>query len=368
MVRQGILEPVHPGGVTNASPVVCQRKKSGELRLCVDLKVHINGKVMDEDYPTPDMETIFHNLHGASYFGKIDPSDAYYQIELDEEAKDKCTINTSQGLFKMCRLPQGLKNSSSILQNCIQSKLKEFKSVVIFQDDVLVYGTTNEQFDKRLLAVESRLREKNFTIYEKQSNSKPVDSVSFLGYSISKEGMAPDPKHVDKNAKAPTNNKQLESFVGLANFYGRMIPDFATKMLPLNNMRNSDFSWDKMQYKTFEVIKNELCANPLVQPYSLQKEATVTTDSSEKAIWKSRVLSQEGHPVIYVSRKLTPAEQNYSNIEREELAIVFVVTRLKTIPSWKTIYPTDWPQITQISLHQTRRSRRQHQRGSQDRQ
>ena len=59
--------------------------------------MHIKGKVMDEDYPIPDMETIFHNLHGASYFGKIDLSDAYYQIELDEEAKDICTISTSQG-------------------------------------------------------------------------------------------------------------------------------------------------------------------------------------------------------------------------------------------------------------------------------
>ena len=108
-----------------------------------------------------------------------------------------------------------------------------------------------------------------------------------------------------------------------------MIPDFATKMLPLINIRNSDFSWGKMQQKAFEDIKNELCAKPLVPPYSLQKEATVTTDASEKAI--GRFFSQEGHPVIYVSRKLTPAEQNYyySNIEQEALAIVSVVTRLK---------------------------------------
>ena len=120
MVRQGILEPVQTGGVTNASPVVWQRKKNGALRLCVDLKVHINGKVMDEDYPIPDMETIFHNLHGASYFGRIDLSDAYYQIELNEDAKEICTINTSQGLFKIGRLPQDLKNSSSIVQNCIE--------------------------------------------------------------------------------------------------------------------------------------------------------------------------------------------------------------------------------------------------------
>ena len=158
MVRQGILEPVQPGGVTNASPLVWQRKKSRELRLCVVLKVHFNGEVMDEDYPISDMETIFHNLHGVSYFGKIDLSAAYYQIELDEEAKDIYTINTSQGLFKMCRLPQGLKNSFSIFQICIESTLKGIKGDVIFQDDVLVYGNTKEQFDKRILAVKSRLR------------------------------------------------------------------------------------------------------------------------------------------------------------------------------------------------------------------
>ena len=155
MIRQGIFEPAQPGEVTNASPVVWERKKSGELRLCVDLKVYHNGKVMDEDYLIPDMETIFHNLHGASYFDQIHLSDAYYQIELDEEAKDICTINTSQGLFKMCRLLQGLKNSSSIFQNCTVSTLKGIKGVVIFQDNVMVYGTTKEQFDKRILAVKS---------------------------------------------------------------------------------------------------------------------------------------------------------------------------------------------------------------------
>ena len=72
-----------------------------------------------------------------------------------------------------------------------------------------------------------------------------------------------------------------------------------------------------------------MCANPLVQPYSLQKEATVTTDGSGKVI--GGVLSQEEHPVVYVSRKLTPAEQNYLKIEREALAIVFVVTRMKQV-------------------------------------
>ena len=95
------------------------------------------------------METMFHNLHGASYFGTIDLSDAHHQIELDEEAKDICTINTSQGLFMMCRLPHGLKTSSSIFQNCIELTFKRIKVFVTFQDYVLVYGTTKEQFDER---------------------------------------------------------------------------------------------------------------------------------------------------------------------------------------------------------------------------
>ena len=231
----------------------------------------------------------------------------------------------------MCRLPQGLRNSSSIFQNCIESTLKGINDVVIFQDDALVYGTTKDQNKKRMLAVKRRLREKNFTINEKKSDSKPVSSVSFLGYSVSKEGIEPDSKNVEKikNAEPPSNMKQLESFVGLANFHGRMIPDFATKMLPLNEIQKGEIRWEKEELNVFGNLKNELCANPLLQPYNLTKEATVTTDASEKAI--GGVLSQEGHPVIYASSKLSQAEQNYFNNEREAHAIVFLVTRLKQI-------------------------------------
>ena len=83
----------------------------------------------------------------------------------------------------------------------------------------------------------------------------------------------------------------------------------------------------KMQQKFFEKMKSDFCANPLAQPYSIQKKATITTDASEKAI--GGVLSQEEHPVIRESKKLTPAQQRYLKIEREALAIVFVDTRFK---------------------------------------
>ena len=101
-----------------------------------------------------------------------------------------------------------------------------------------------------------------------------------------------------KNTKAPNNNKQLQSFVGLANVCGRMITDFASKMLLLKNMRKNNFSWGPMQQKASEDIKIEFSPNPLVHPYSLQIKATVTTDASGKTI--GVILSRDGHPIIFV--------------------------------------------------------------------
>ena len=136
-----------------------------------------------------------------------------------------------------------------------------------------------------------------------------------------------------------------------------MNPNFATKMPPLSNMRSSDVSRVNCK-KAFEDLKNHLCGNSLVQPYSFQKEAPVNTDASEKTI--GGVLSQEGHPVISVSRKLTPVEQNCSNVERESLAIVFVVTRLKQLLIGRQFTLQTVTNHSNICLHQTKRSQRQH--------
>ena len=91
-------------------------------------------------------------------------------------------------------------------------------------------------------------------IWNNKGSIRETNACSYLGYSVSKEGIAPNPKHVEKIkiGKPPSNMKQLESFVGLANFYGRMIPDFATKMLPVNEIRKEEFRWDKEMQNAFK--------------------------------------------------------------------------------------------------------------------
>ena len=128
--------------------------------------------------------------------------------------------------------------------------------------------------------------------------------------------------------KAPTNRRELNSFIGLANFSGRFIHQFSKIIEPLNHLRkqNIPFIWTHEQDRAFHKLKLALSSKPVIQPFDVNKDITLTTDASEKSI--AGILMQEERPVIYFSRRLTPAEQ-YSNIEREALACMWCMERVK---------------------------------------
>ncbi|MEL7079444.1 MAG: RNase H-like domain-containing protein [Cyanobacteria bacterium J06582_2] len=329
LLSLGILEPVEAGGVENCSPVVWV-KKGDKLRMCADYKVHVNDKINTEAYPLPCIETIFSKVSGAKYFAKIDLSNAYWQIPLDKKSQEVCTVNTTRGLFRVTRLQQGLKNAAAIFQQSIEKVLKGLPGCVAYQDDILLYGVTEAELKKRYNAVKERLAGKNFTVNEEKCVSFST-TLSFLGYEISSDGVKPDPKHIEKllQLQPPKDVKEVEAFIGLINYFGRMIPNYAAKTQCINELRQKDkqFNWTDECQKAFQSLVDELTNKPLVQPYSLDNEVTLTTDASEKTI--GGVLTQNGHPVIYISRNLSKSEQKYSNIEREGLAVVFAVTRLK---------------------------------------
>jgi hypothetical protein len=325
----GVISPCDTG-VANSSPVVWVKKKNGGLRMCADFKVHVNDKIESETYPLPHQETIFSKLDGARYFAKIDLSNAYWQIELDDEAKVISVINTSGGLFTLNRLQMGMKNASSIFQKVIERCIQGLSGTIAYQDDILVFGSTEASLQKRLVAVQNKLQEQGFTV----NRSKCVDmtdKISFLGFEISAQGIKPDMNLVRKilAIKSPANLKEVQHFVGMVNFFRRFLPDLSSVLQPLNDLKkkNTEFVWSTSCQHSFEEIKTLLSKQPLVQPYSLHKEVIITTDASENAI--AGCLMQEGHPVIYVSRNLSSAERNYPNIERESLAVVWTLERLR---------------------------------------
>ena len=325
----GILEPVEAGGVDNCSPVLGV-KKGDKLRMCADYKVHVNVKISTEAYPLPCIETIFSKVSGAKFSAKIDLSNAHWQIPLDEKSQNVCTVNTTRGLFRVTRLQQGLKNAAAIFQQAIEEVLKGLDGCVAYQDDILLFGVTEAELRKRYNAVKERLAATNFTVNEDKCVSFST-TLSFLGFEISSQGVKPEQKHVQKllQLQPPKDVKEVEAFIGLINYFGRMIPNYAAKTRCINELRRKykPFKWTDECQRAFQSLVDELPSEPLVQPYTLDKEVTLTTDASEKT--NGGVLTQNDHPVIYISRNLTSAEQKYSNIEREALAVVFAVTRLR---------------------------------------
>ena len=148
-----------------------------------------------------------------------------------------------------------------------------------------------------------------------------------MGHLVSSAGIRPDPDIAKKiqSFKPPTSRSQLESFLGLTNFFGRMIPNYSKIVQPLHYLRRKDvdFRWTQQHQEAFDEILRVMTASPVLASYDLNKPATLTTDASEKAI--GGVLTQNDRPVIFVSRTLTKAEERYSNIEKEALAVVWSV-------------------------------------------
>ena len=159
--------------------------------------------------------------------------------------------------------------------------------------------------------------------------------MSYLGYTVSKDGLKPDIRKVEAivNAPRPSNVSTLKSFLGLVNFYGRFIPDCATLLHPLNQLlrKEESFVWTVDCTRAFEAVKQRLSSYPISAHYDVNLPVVIECDASPYGIGASLLHAYPDgseHPVVFVSRALSRAESHYSQIEREALAIVFAVTRL----------------------------------------
>ena len=117
--------------------------------------------------------------------------------------------------------------------------------------------------------------------------------------------------------------------------------------------KNVEFTWTQKQNKASKALKKALTSKPLIKIFDPKIEVTLTTDTSEHAI--ATVVSQEGHPIIYLSRKLSSAESNYCNIEKEALAIVWSIERTKNFLLGKKVPLKIRPQAPRILIRSRKR-------------
>ena len=119
--------------------------KDGSVRICGDYKTTISQAAKLEAYPLPMIEDLFVSLTGGISFSKLDLSHAYQQLELEEELRPYVTINTHKGLFQYTRLLFGVSSAPAIFQRTMENLLQGLEHVVVYLDDILITGQTEEE-------------------------------------------------------------------------------------------------------------------------------------------------------------------------------------------------------------------------------
>ena len=241
--EEGTIEPVTFSEW--AAPIVPVMKKNGTVRICGDYRLTVKQAAQRDSYPLPRIDDIFASLAEEQTFTKLDLSQAYQQVALEEQSKDYVVINTQLGLFKYNRLPFGVSAAPSILQRIMDSLLQDISGTVVYLVDILITGRSRREhlqnLDKtleRLSKAGLRLRLEKCAFMQKEAN--------YLGHRIDATGLYPDGKKVQaiKAETEPRNVTELRSYLGLLNYYGRFIPDLATKLEPLYKLLRQGASWE----------------------------------------------------------------------------------------------------------------------------
>lgn len=318
-----------------ATPIVCALKSNGKIRLCGDYSVTLNRVMHVVQYPLPTIENVIAQMGNAKVFSRLDLQNAYLQLPLEEESKLYTTINSEYGLFRYNYLPFGVSSSPGLFQSFICSVLSGIENIVAYQDDILVSGESTESHDCTLRLVLQRLKEAGVKLNTGKCRFF-LDTVTFLGYNFSSKGIQPctDKIKAILDAPSPTNVMQVQSFIGICTFYSKFIPQFSNRMAPLYSLtkKGTKFVWGSDQMHAFENIKSSFKQANLLRFFNPNLQTALETDSSSYGI--GAVILQKHadgwHPVQFASRTLSRAEQNYSQIEREALSVVFGVERFKT--------------------------------------
>ena len=282
-------------------------------------------------HPIPTVNDISIELNGAKYFTKLELSQAYHQLVLDEQSRYIITF-THKGLFRYKRLNYGTNASAKIFQYVLQRDLQGLLGVRNIADDIIVFGPTLAEHDANLDGCLRRLTNKGLRL----NRDKCVflsNTLEFFGRIFSKDGIRPDPKRVTDLLKAPRpgNISEVRSLLAMANYSSQYIPDFATLTAPLRELtkKNAQFAWTTIHEQSFKKLSAAVATSSCMAYFDKDKETSIVLDASPveiSTISSQNTPGQNDHKIIpCASRALTDPEKTYSQTEKEAIAIVWSV-------------------------------------------
>lgn len=334
LLALGIIERVEKPSEW-VSPVVPVGKSDGDLRLCIDMR-RANQAMMDEVYPIKTFEEIIAKLEESEFFSKIDLKNAYHQVTIEESTRYITTFITKQGQFQFKRLTFGVVSAPKKFQKIMDFLLCECEGAEAYIDDVVVWGKTVEEHNRRLQAVLKKFAEYNVLINEKKCQFG-VKEIEFMGHKINKTGIFPIESKVEaiKKFRSPENVDEVRSFLGTVTYLARFIQNLATISEPLRKLLKKDerFVWKQEQEEAFQKLKMILTSESCLGFFRKTDLTQLFCDASPVGLGAVLVQqhksTKESRVIAYASRSLSSAEQKYFHTEKEALSLVWGVEKFK---------------------------------------
>ena len=315
-----------------ASPIVLVQKKDGSTRFCVDYR-KLNSVTRKDAYPLPRIDDTLDTLYGSRWFSTLDLASGYWQVELAKD-QHKTAFCIPNGLYEFRVMPFGLCNAPATFQRLMDLMLTglQWSSCLVYLDDIIIMGKNFNDHLQNINLIFQRIRDAGLKLQPPKCKFFQ-EEVTYLGHLVSQKGISVDPTKIDKveHWPIPQNAKEVQQFLGFANYYRRFVQGFAELAKPLHRLteRNVSFNWTHECQESFNNLRQKLISPPVLAYPNFEKSFILDTDASNSGI--GAVLSQLGddgleHVIAYGSRLLSKPERQYC-ITRCELLAVIVFTR-----------------------------------------
>ncbi|KAM4549940.1 uncharacterized protein V3H82_019144 [Fundulus diaphanus] len=333
MQHLGVIEPSTSEW---CSPVVIVVKKDGSLRICIDFR-KLNALSEFDAYPMPRIDDLLEKIGRARFITTLDLCKGYWQVPLEPSSRPYTAFQTPAGLFQFTVMPFGLHGAPATFQRLMDRVLQGCGDCsAAYLDDVVIFSDTWEQHLQHLERVLGKIEQAGLTLNPAKCQWAKEEA-QYLGYRLGRGEVRPQVDKVDaiRSCPRPRTKKEVRSFLGLAGWYRRFVPQFATIAAPLTALtekaQRNPVVWSEDCETAFQTLKTCLCSSPVLRSPDFNQRFLVQTDAS--AVGLGAVLAQgdpgEERPVLYLSRKLLPRETRYSTVEKEGLAIKWALESLR---------------------------------------
>ena len=292
-------------------------------------------------HPPSKIDEMYVKLKGAKVFSTIDLRSRYHHIALGKSSRAKTAFVTPFGKYEFLMVPFGLAQAPAYFQLLMNKVLKGLKFAMTYLDDIIIFSENKSQHLEHLETVFSCLREAGLKMKWSKCDFFKSE-IHYLGHIISPEGISPLPNKLDciKHMPVPKNVKEIKQFLGLTGYYRKFVPRFADISRPLTTLTKKDkkFEWTPACQKSFDLLKETLCGEPVLKYADTSKPYTLYTDTSKfgwaGVLTQSHTTVKDGksittdHPVAFVSGLFRGSQLNWAALMKEAFAIYMSVKKL----------------------------------------